>query len=102
MTTIGEYHAERLTKCYHRGGLLPADVDGPEGAAGGRKWALGTRVPMTPPQHMNKRWSLNFFSDAFACGGRPLILCVVNDVTGEGLALLADTSLSGGNWRRKS
>ena len=30
---------------------------------GGRKWALGTRAPMTVPQGPNQRWSLDFVSD---------------------------------------
>ena len=33
---------------------------------GGRKRALGTRRPMTIPQSINERWSLDFASDARA------------------------------------
>jgi putative transposase len=62
---------------------------------GGRKRALGTRAPMTMPQGPNQRWSLDVVSDAFACGRRFRILCVVDDFTRECLALVADTSLSG-------
>jgi putative transposase len=63
---------------------------------GGRKRALGTRAPtMMMPQGPNQRWSLDFVSDAFACGRRFRILCVVDDFTRECLALVADTSLSG-------
>ncbi len=36
----------------------------------GRKRALGTRAPITIPQGPNQRWSLDFVSDAFACGRR--------------------------------
>ena len=47
---------------------------------GGRKRALGTRAPMTMPQGPNQRWSLDFVSDAFACGRRFRILCVVDEL----------------------
>jgi putative transposase len=36
----------------------------------GRKRALGTRAPMAISQEPNQRWSLDFVSDAFACGRR--------------------------------
>jgi putative transposase len=62
---------------------------------GGRKRALGTRRPMALPQGPNQRWSLDFVSDALACGRRFRILAVVDDFTRECLALVADTSLSG-------
>ncbi|MCM0033483.1 MAG: IS3 family transposase [Sandarakinorhabdus limnophila] len=68
---------------------------------GGRKRALGTRAPMTMPQGPNQRWSLDFVSDAFACGRRFRILCVVDDFTRECLALVADTSLSGARVARE-
>ncbi len=67
---------------------------------GGRKRALGTRAPMTMPQGPNQRWSLDFVSDAFACGRRFRILCVVDDFTRECLALVADTSLPGARVAR--
>jgi putative transposase len=38
---------------------------------------------------------LDFVSDAFGCGRRFRILCVVDDFTRECLALVPDTSLSG-------
>jgi putative transposase len=62
---------------------------------GGRKRALGTRSPMAIPQGRNQRWSLDFVSDAFACGRRFRILAVVDDFTRECLTLVADTSISG-------
>ena len=62
---------------------------------GGRKRALGTRVPMTIPQGPNQRWSLDFLSDAFADGRRFRIFAVVDDFTRECLVLVADTSLPG-------
>jgi len=68
---------------------------------GGRKRALGTRAPMTLPQGPNQRWSLDFVSDAFACGRRFRILCVVDDFTRESLALVGDTSLSGARVARE-
>jgi putative transposase len=68
---------------------------------GGRKRALGTRAPMTVPQEPNQRWSLDFVSDAFACGRRFRILAVVDDFSRECLALVPDTSLSGARVARE-
>lgn len=62
---------------------------------GGRKRALGIRSPMPIPQDPNQRWSLDFVSDALVDGRRFRILCVIDDVTRECLATVADTSLSG-------
>jgi len=62
---------------------------------GGRKRALGTRMPMTLPQAPNQRWSLDFVSDALTDGRRFRILAVMDDFTRECLCLVADTSLSG-------
>jgi putative transposase len=62
---------------------------------GGRKRALGTRVPMTIPQGPNQRWSLDFVSDALGDGRRFRILTVVDDYSRECLCLVTDTSLSG-------
>ena len=62
---------------------------------GGRKRALGTRAPMALPQGPNQRWSLDFVSDALACGRRFRVLAVVDDFTRECLGLVVDTSLSG-------
>ena len=50
---------------------------------------------MALPQGMNQRWSLDFVSDALACGRRFRVLAVVDDFTRECLALVVDTSLSG-------
>ena len=61
---------------------------------GGRKRALGTRAPMAVPQGRNQRWSLDFVSDAFACGRRFRIFAVVDDFTRECVRLIADTSIS--------
>jgi putative transposase len=62
---------------------------------GGRKRALGTRVPIPVPLRPNDRWSLDFVSDQLACGRRFRILAVFDDCTRECLATVADTSLSG-------
>lgn len=62
---------------------------------GGRKRALGTRAPMVPPSGPNRRWSLDFASDALGDGRRFRILAVVDDFTRECLCLEADTSLPG-------
>ena len=62
---------------------------------GGRKRALGTRAPMAIPQGCNQRWSLDFVSDALACGRRFRIFAVVDDFTRECVRLIADTSISG-------
>jgi putative transposase len=62
---------------------------------GGRKRALGTRAPMAIPQEPNHRWSLDFVSDALACGRRFRMLNVIDDYSRECLACIVDTSLSG-------
>ncbi|WP_426611339.1 IS3 family transposase [Bradyrhizobium sp. McL0616] len=62
---------------------------------GGRKRALGTRVPMALPQGPNQRWSLDFVSDTLTDSRRFRILAVVDDFTRECIVLVADTSLSG-------
>jgi putative transposase len=62
---------------------------------GGRKRALGTRRPMTLPQAVNQRWSLDFASDALSHGRRFRVLCVLDDFSRECLALVVDTSISG-------
>ncbi len=62
---------------------------------GGRKRALGTRRPMMVPDAPNRRWSLDFVSDAFTDCRRFRVLAVVDDFTRECLALVPDTSISG-------
>jgi len=61
---------------------------------GGRKRALGTRVPMAVPQDRNLRWSLDFVMDTLVSGRRFRILNGVDDVTRECLAAIPDTSIS--------
>jgi len=62
---------------------------------GGRKRALGMRVPLTVPSAANERWSLDFVHDQMVDGRRFRIFAVVDDCTRECLALVADTSISG-------
>jgi putative transposase len=62
---------------------------------GGRKRALGTRVPMAVPDRPNARWSLDFVHDQMTDGRRFRVLAVVDDCTRECLALIPDTSISG-------
>lgn len=68
---------------------------------GGRKRALGTRAPTAIPQGPNQRWSLDFVSDAFACGCRFRIFAVVDDYSRECVRLIADTSISGARVGRE-
>lgn len=68
---------------------------------GGRKRALGTRRSMVLPNRINERWSLDFVSDAFTDGRRFRVLAVIDDYSRECLALVADTSLSGGRVARE-
>jgi putative transposase len=62
---------------------------------GGRKRALGRRAPMTVPQGINQRWSLDFVCDALVDSRRFRILAVIDDFSRECLGLVADKSLSG-------
>ena len=61
----------------------------------GRKRATGCRAPVILPALPNARWSLDFVHDQLACGRRFRILNVIDDVTKECLAAVADTSISG-------
>lgn len=67
----------------------------------GRKRASGTRAPMLEPSGPSVRWSLDFVADTFGDGRRFRILAVIDDFTRESLALVADTSLSGGRVARE-
>ena len=68
---------------------------------GGRKRALGTRMPMAVPHGPNQRWSLDFVSDSLSCGRRFRILNVIDDFSRECLATVVDTSLSGARVARE-
>lgn len=61
----------------------------------GRRRAIGPRFPIALPQGPNQRWSLDFVSDALACGRRFRILTVVDDFSRECVATVIDTSLPG-------
>ena len=54
-----------------------------------------TRAPILVEAKPNARWSLDFVHDQLACGRRFRILNIVDDVTRECLAAIADTSISG-------
>lgn len=62
---------------------------------GGRKRALGSRLPIQELTKPNERWSLDFVSDALADGRRIRILTVIDEFTRECLRMVVDTSLSG-------
>lgn len=66
-----------------------------------RKRALGTRRPILVPDRANRRWSLDFVSDALSDGQRFRVLCVVDDCTREALATIVDRSLSGVRMTRE-
>jgi transposase InsO family protein len=60
-----------------------------------RRRAVGTRAPILVEAKPNARWSMDFVHDQFACGRRFRVLNIVDDVTRECLAAIADTSISG-------
>lgn len=60
-----------------------------------RRKAIGTRAPILVEARRNARWSLDFVHDQLACGRRFRVLNVIDDVTRECLAAVADTSISG-------
>jgi putative transposase len=62
---------------------------------GRRKRAIGTRAPLALPNAINRRWSLDFVSDALSDGRRFRIFCVVDDFSRECLATVVDTSIGG-------
>jgi putative transposase len=61
----------------------------------GRKRATGARAPILVEAKPNARWSVDFIHDQLSNGRRFRILNVIDDVTKESLAAVADTSLSG-------
>src|SRR3984885_921668 len=60
-----------------------------------RGGAVGTRGPSPVESKPNARWSVDFVHDQLACGRRFRILNIVDDVTRECLAAIADISISG-------
>jgi putative transposase len=61
----------------------------------GRKRALGTRAPLRQAIRPNQIWVLDFMSDALQSGRRFRVFNVEDQLTREGLAAEADTSLPG-------
>ena len=61
----------------------------------GRKRAIGSRAPILIEVRPNARWSVDFVHDQLSDGRRFRILNVIDDVTKECLAAIADTSISG-------
>jgi putative transposase len=61
----------------------------------GRKRAAGSRAPILTEARPNARWSVDFVHDQLSSGRRFRILNVIDDVTKECLAAVADTSISG-------
>jgi putative transposase len=53
------------------------------------------RTPIPAPEGPNSRWSVDFVHDQLADGRRFRVLNIIDDVTKECLAAVADTSLSG-------
>jgi putative transposase len=62
---------------------------------------MGTRTPMVLSQGPNQRWSLDLVNDTLISGRRICVLVVVDDFTRDCLALVVDTSLSGGRVARE-
>jgi putative transposase len=62
---------------------------------GRRKRAIGRRAPLALPDTINRRWSLDFVSDALGDGRRFRIFCVVDDFSRECLTTVVDTSIGG-------
>lgn len=60
-----------------------------------RRRAMGMRAPIFVEAKLNARWSLDFVHDQMANGRRFRILNIVDDVTRQCLAAIADTSISG-------
>jgi putative transposase len=61
----------------------------------GRKRAAGSRAPILVEARPNARWSVDFVHDQLSGGRRFRLLNVIDDVTKECLAAVADTSISG-------
>ena len=61
----------------------------------GRKRATGMRAPILVEARPNARWSVDVVHDQLSNGRRFRVLNVIDDVTKECLAAIADTSISG-------
>jgi putative transposase len=60
-----------------------------------RRRAIGMRAPLVMAARPNARWPIDFIHDQMTCGRRFRILSILDDVTKECLAAIADTSISG-------
>jgi transposase InsO family protein len=65
---------------------------------GVRKRALGTRTPMAIPQEPNQRWSLDFVSDAMACGRNSARSTSSTTIAGSAGRALSIPRCHGGVW----
>lgn len=61
----------------------------------GRKRLKGERVPLSPVERLNQRWSLDFMSDSLFTGRRFRTLNVGDDFSRGNLGILADFSIPG-------
>jgi putative transposase len=68
---------------------------------GGRKGAIGTRVPMSVAARPNDLWARDFVADQLTCGRRFRILAVYDVCTRRCLAAIADFLLSGKSVARE-
>lgn len=59
-----------------------------------RRRTAGTRAPILFDTWSTARWSIEFVNDQFACARRFRILTAVDEVTGECLTAIPDTSIS--------
>lgn len=66
-----------------------------------RRRAVGSRAPILMEERANARWSVDFVHDQMTNGRRFRIFNVVDDVTRECLASVADTSISGARVARE-
>ena len=58
------------------------------------------RKPLSLPEGINQRWSMDFVSDCLSSGRRLKVLSVLDEFSRESLALPVDTSISGGRVTR--
>jgi putative transposase len=66
-----------------------------------KRIAARARVALPSATRPNQRWSMDFVSDATGGGRRFRVWTIVDDFTRESLALVVDTSLSGGRIGRE-
>jgi len=66
----------------------------------GRKRFKGERVPLSPAERVNQRWSLDFMSDSLCTGRRFRTLNVGDDFSRGNCGILADFSIPGERMAR--